>query len=86
MLAHLKRGSIVVRAGDKVKRGQLLGQCGNSGNSSEPHLYYHLQDSPVLQEGLGIRCAFQKVIATKDGKSETAHEVFTGERRDCQPE
>jgi Peptidase family M23/Protein of unknown function (DUF3887) len=71
VLAHLKRGSIVVRAGDKVKRGQLLGQCGNSGNSSEPHLHYHLQNSPVLQDGLGIRCAFQKVVVTKDGKTET---------------
>jgi hypothetical protein len=70
VLAHLKRGSIVVKVGDKVTRGQLLGQCGNSGNSSEPHLHYHLQNSPVLQEGLGVRCAFQKVVLTKDGKSE----------------
>src|SRR5206468_11320511 len=34
MLAHLKRGSIVVKVGDNVKRGQLLGKCGNSGHSS----------------------------------------------------
>ena len=52
-------------------RGQSLGQCGNSGNSSEPHLHYHLQNSPVLQDGLGIRCAFEKVVVTKDGKTET---------------
>ena len=71
VLAHLKRGSIVVKAGDKVKRGQLLGLCGNSGNSSEPHLHYHLQNSLVLQDGLGVKCAFQKVVVTKDGKTET---------------
>ena len=71
VLAHFKRGSIVVKAGEKVKRGQLLGQCGNSGNSSEPHLHYHLQNSPVMQDGLGIRCVFQKVVVTKDGKTET---------------
>ena len=71
MLAHLKRGSIVVKVGDNVKRGQLLGKCGNSGNSSEPHLHYHLQNSPVLQDGLGIKCVFQKVVVTKNGKTET---------------
>jgi len=71
LLAHFKQGSIVVKPGDKVKRGELLGQCGNSGNSSEPHLHYHLQNSPVLQDGLGIKCVFQKVVVTEDGKTET---------------
>jgi len=71
VLAHFKHGSIVVKAGDKVKRGQLLGQCGNSGNSSEPHLHYHLQNSPVLQDGLGLKCVFQKLVLTRDGKTET---------------
>ena len=71
VLAHLKRGSIVVKVSDNVKRGQLLGKCGNSGNSSEPHLHYHLQNSPVLQDGLGIKCVFQKVVAVEDGKTET---------------
>jgi murein DD-endopeptidase MepM/ murein hydrolase activator NlpD len=71
VLAHFKQGSIVVKVGDKVNRGQLLGQCGNSGNSSEPHVHYHLQNSPVLQDGLGIKCIFQKVVVTEDGKTET---------------
>jgi murein DD-endopeptidase MepM/ murein hydrolase activator NlpD len=71
VLAHLKQGTIVIKVGDNVKRGQLLGKCGNSGNSSEPHLHYHLQNSLVLQDGLGIQCAFQKVVLTKDGKTET---------------
>ena len=71
VLAHFKQGSIVVKPGDTVKRGQLLGQCGNSGNSSEPHLHFHLQNSPVFQNGLGIKCTFQKVVVMKDGKAET---------------
>ena len=75
VLAHLKRASIVVKVGDNVKRGQLLGKCGNSGNSSEPHLHYHLQNSPVLQDGLGIKCVFQKVVVTKDGKTKTRTNV-----------
>jgi len=69
VLAHFKRGSVRVKAGDKVSRGQVLGLCGNSGNSSEPHLHYHLQDSPVVQDGLGIKCFFAKVTVLKDGKA-----------------
>jgi murein DD-endopeptidase MepM/ murein hydrolase activator NlpD len=70
-LAHFKQRSIVVKVGDTVKRGQLLGKCGNSGNSSEPHVHYHLQNSPVVQDGVGIKCVFQKVVVTRDGKTET---------------
>jgi murein DD-endopeptidase MepM/ murein hydrolase activator NlpD len=71
VLAHFKQGSIKVKAGDAVKRGQVLGLCGNSGNSSEPHIHYHLQHSPIVQDGLGIKCVFQKVAITKEGKTET---------------
>jgi hypothetical protein len=62
VLAHLKLDSITVKVGDKVKRGQIIGLCGNSGNSSEPHLHYHLQNTPVVQDGTGIKCYFEKVI------------------------
>ncbi|HYO74944.1 MAG TPA: M23 family metallopeptidase [Thermoanaerobaculia bacterium] len=52
--AHLKPGSIAVRAGDRVTKGMRLAQLGNSGNSSEPHLHFHLCDasSNVGCEGL----------------------------------
>ncbi len=70
VLAHLKLGSVQVKAGDKVKRGQVIGLCGNSGNSSEPHLHYHLQNTPIIQDGTGIKCFFQKVILSEDGKQE----------------
>ena len=70
VLAHFQRGSVAVKAGDQVKRGQLLGRCGNSGNSSEPHLHYHLQDSPIFQDALGIKVAFQQLVARTNGKSE----------------
>jgi hypothetical protein len=63
VLAHLKQKSITVKAGDKVKKGQTIGLCGNSGNSSEPHLHYHLQNTPIIQDGTGIKCFFQKVPA-----------------------
>lgn len=43
--AHFQQGSILVRKGDKIKAVQILGLCGNSGNSTEPHLHLHAQNS-----------------------------------------
>ena len=52
--AHLQPGSLKVKLGDHVRRGQVLGLVGNSGNSTEPHLHFHLEDasSPLGAEGL----------------------------------
>jgi murein DD-endopeptidase MepM/ murein hydrolase activator NlpD len=71
VLAHLKQGSVRAKAGEKVKCGDVLGLCGNSGNSSEPHLHYHLQHESRLPEGFGIKAFFERVVIHKDGKSET---------------
>jgi hypothetical protein len=71
VLAHFQHDSMAVKAGDQVKRGQLLGKCGNSGNSSEPHLHYHLQHSPIFQDALGIKILFLKVSVTKDDQTKT---------------
>jgi hypothetical protein len=70
VLAHFQQGSIRVKAGDHVTAGQVLGLCGNSGNSSEAHIHYHLQNTPIIQDGTGIRCLFDKVRVMKDGDSE----------------
>lgn len=67
VLAHLKLGSITVKVGNKVKRGQVIALCGNSGNSSEPHLHYHLQNTPIIQDGTGIKCYFEKFIVIDGG-------------------
>jgi hypothetical protein len=52
--AHLQPGSLRVNVGDKVRRGQALGLVGNSGNSTEPHLHFHISDanSPLGSDGL----------------------------------
>ncbi len=70
VLAHLKRGTVTVKLGDRVKRGSLIGLCGNSGNSSEPHLHFHLQNTPIIQDGTGIKCFFERVVVTVNGKAE----------------
>jgi murein DD-endopeptidase MepM/ murein hydrolase activator NlpD len=48
-MAHLKKDSITVKRGDLVRRGQRLGLCGNSGNSSGPHLHLQVQSQSDLE-------------------------------------
>jgi len=40
--AHMQKGSVTVAPGDRVRRGQGLGKLGNSGNTSAPHLHFHI--------------------------------------------
>jgi murein DD-endopeptidase MepM/ murein hydrolase activator NlpD len=70
VLSFLKQGSIRVKVGDKVTRGQTIAQCGNSGNTTEPALHYHLQDSPYLQTAKAVKFYFERIMITKDGKKE----------------
>ncbi len=82
VLAHFQQGSIAVNVGDKVQAGQLLGRCGNSGNSSEPHLHYHLQNTPVIQDATGIKCVFSDVAVTRDDETrlEARYSPIKGDR------
>ena len=43
---HLAESSILVKPGDKVRRGQKVGRLGHSGNSTEPHLHFGIADGP----------------------------------------
>lgn len=48
VLAHLRRRSLRVGLGDRVAAGQVVAECGNSGNSSEPHLHVQAMDRPSV--------------------------------------
>jgi peptidase M23-like protein len=53
LYAHLQPGSLRVKPGSRVRRGQVLGLAGNSGNTTGPHLHFHLSTLPGLRgEGL----------------------------------
>ncbi|GAA1098226.1 M23 family metallopeptidase [Nocardiopsis metallicus] len=72
--AHLKRGSVEVAAGDRVTVGQRIGLCGNSGNSSEPHLHFQLMDHPEIRRATGIPFRWTGVGVPGAGKPFTPPE------------
>jgi murein DD-endopeptidase MepM/ murein hydrolase activator NlpD len=76
--AHFKQRSIVVKQGQKVIQGQLLGLCGNSGNSSEPHLHFHIQNVEDMQIATGAKCFFEKIMV--DGKIKTDYSPIQKEK------
>lgn len=58
LLAHFKQHSIAVHEGELVKQGQFVGLCGNTGNSSEPHIHFQVMDSPDFMNCRSIRIRF----------------------------
>jgi hypothetical protein len=77
LLAHLRRGSVAVRAGQRVAAGDKLGECGNSGNTSEPHLHYHLQNGPGFGRAEGLPAQFNGYTA--DGQRVERGEPVRGQ-------
>lgn len=76
-LAHFQKGSIQVAQGADLAAGAVLGRCGNSGNSSEPHLHYHLQTTPTFRQGEGLPAQFLDYVA--DGKEVARGEPTRGQ-------
>lgn len=67
-LAHFQQGSVAVKEGMKVKAGQLLGKCGNSGNTSAPHIHMHVQDQLKPYSGTGQLVTFKGIAVLLSGK------------------
>jgi murein DD-endopeptidase MepM/ murein hydrolase activator NlpD len=76
--AHFKQHSIKVEQGQKVKQGQLLGLCGNSGNSSEPHLHFHIQNVEDMNGATGVKCYFDNIMV--NGKLKTDYSPIKGDK------
>ena len=78
LLAHFRKDSLRVKRGERVKAGEHLGDCGNSGHSSEPHLHYQLQDGPEFGSSAGLPAQFVNYVA--DGAPVARGEPAKGQR------
>ena len=77
VLAHLQRGSIRVALGQTLAAGDTLGACGNSGNTSEPHLHFHLQNGPAPGAAEGLPAYF--IAYSADGVTVSRGEPRKGQ-------
>ena len=57
-IAHAKTGSIKHKVGDVVAAGDIIGEVGHSGNSTVPHLHFHLMDRVDIKSAKGLPCCF----------------------------
>ena len=68
LLCHFKYNSIIVGVGDEVKAGDVIGLCGNTGNTSEPHVHFGLQDGPRLSNENSLFAQFRKILVNEEVK------------------
>ncbi|MEP6491352.1 MAG: M23 family metallopeptidase [bacterium] len=63
LYAHVQPGSLRVKVGDHVKRGQVVALLGNSGNSTEPHVHFQIADAPnfLASEGVPYAMSFDVI-------------------------
>jgi murein DD-endopeptidase len=66
--AHMQPGSLRVKVGDKVRRGQVLGLVGNTGNSSEPHLHFDICNASSMLGCEGVPYAFASFDVSGKGE------------------
>ena len=76
--AHFKQHSIQVKQGQKVEQGTVLGLSGNSGNSSEPHLHFHIQNVEDMNIATGAKAYFDNILV--NGKLKQDHSPVQKEK------
>lgn len=64
LYAHMKPGSVAVKTGDRVRRGQVIGHVGNTGNSQAPHVHIQVMDGPSGFLSNGLPYVFDKFALT----------------------
>ena len=72
LYAHMVPGSVRVRAGDHVRRGDQLGTVGNTGNSQAPHLHFQMMDGPSGFASNGVPYVFDAFAVTAVDQAGTA--------------
>jgi hypothetical protein len=87
--AHLKKGSLRVKQGDRVRRGQEMARIGNTGNTSAPHLHLHVMTTPSALASDGLPYVFEAFTLAgmldadqwyaDDNKLDDAYRTVTGD-------
>jgi hypothetical protein len=82
---HLKKGSVLVEVGDAVERGEQIAELGNSGNTSESHLHFHLMNGPLPLTATNLPWVIDRFVF--EGTAEPAGLIITeaGERENELP-
>jgi tRNA A-37 threonylcarbamoyl transferase component Bud32 len=78
LMAHLQKGSVLVKEGDVVRTGQAIAKCGNSGNTSHPHLHLQVQSGPDFSapDLKTFPILFRDVAGLRAGRPRTSAPFF----------
>ena len=75
-LAHLQAGSVRVAVGERVTAGQYVAACGNSGNSTQPHVHVQVMDSSDLSVARGVPMVFRRFREWRPGTKQVRIREF----------
>ncbi len=78
LLCHFKQNSITVKVGNEIKQGDVIGLCGNTGNTSEPHIHFNLQDKPLMHKAKALPAQFRRLLV--NGEVKENYEPTRGEK------
>ncbi len=78
LLCHFRHESISMKVGDEIKQGDVIGRCGNTGNTSEPHIHFNLQDASLMHVAKALPAQFAKILV--DGQLKEAYEPIRGQK------
>lgn len=77
--AHLQPGSIRVKTGDRVRRGQVIGLLGNFGKAAGPHLHFHVGHANSLNGSDAVPHMYRSFIWLGNGRADQASEPRTNQ-------
>ncbi|MFK8250076.1 M23 family metallopeptidase [Ancylobacter terrae] len=83
LYAHLKTGTVAVKIGDRVRRGDVIAQLGNTGNTDGPHLHFHVMDGPSPLSSNGLPYVFDAF--TGQGRLQPDDAFFAGKPGALEP-
>ncbi len=78
LLAHLKKDSILVKTGQSIEAGEIIGRVGNSGNTIQPHLHFHLMRNNDPKNSIPVPFLFIGYEVKKSGKQKMFHQSLPG--------